>query len=288
MQEVSEADVDSLIRGGPDELELAAHRMSTDLFGLSAIPQVTTEFTVALCSVLLNQGSSDPSGLSSAWGMAPAAMHGCAQLITVHSLMNALTLQGGPDLCAPLASPYNQELLQASQESPAGSGRAGICQQDLMQAALRSAQSGGYPGSRGTLLGPDTGLSCPEAFLGRHGVALERPWPAQYEPGRHPHLSAFELLRGAVCKVEQTSSEADGQAAQATQAQHYLELAQDCHEAFRLPNRQQQPGVEPCGSLKAPQAIQRPDNLQTAHAEDRHAAELRSPSKPPSAKVSDF
>ena len=66
MQEVSEADVDSLIRGGPDELELAAHRMSTDLFGLSAIPQVLSRLTVALCSVLTNQEPSDPAGLSSA------------------------------------------------------------------------------------------------------------------------------------------------------------------------------------------------------------------------------
>ena len=201
--------------------------------------------------------------------------------------MNIWTLQGGPDLCAPLASPYKQELLQASQEGPAGSGLAGISQQNLMQAALRSAQSGSYPGSRGTLLGPETGISCPEAFVGRHGVALERPWPAPYEPGRDPHLSAFELLRGALCKVEQTnSSEAYGQAAQAAQAQHHLEPAQDCHEAFRVPQHQQQPGFELCsGSQKTPQAMQRPGNLQTAHAEARHVTELRSPSKPPSAKV---
>ena len=135
------------------------------------------------------------------------------------------------------------------------------------------------------LLGPETGISCPEAFVGRHGVALEMPWPAQYEPGRHPHLSAFELLHGAVCKVEQTSSsEASGQAAQ---AQHHLEPAPDCHGAFRLPQLQQQPGFELCsGSQMAPQAMQRPGTLQSGHAEDRHAAELRSPSKPPNAKVS--
>ena len=66
MQEVSEADVDSLIRGGPDELELAAHRMSTDLFGLSAIPQVTSKLTAALCSVLTTQGPSLSARLSSA------------------------------------------------------------------------------------------------------------------------------------------------------------------------------------------------------------------------------
>ena len=220
--------------------------------------------------------------------MSPAAMHGRAHPTRVHTLMNTLTLQGGPDLCAPLASPYKQELLQASQEGPAGSGLAGISQQNLMQAALRSAQSGGYPGSRGALLGPETGISCPEAFVGRHGVALERPWPPQCEPGRDPHLSAFELLRGALCKVEQTSSsEAHGQAAHAAQAQHHFDLPEDCHDAFRVTQRQQQPGFELCsGSQKAAQAMQRPGTLQTAHAEDRPAAELRSPSKPPSAKVS--
>lgn len=200
--------------------------------------------------------------------------------------MNTFNLQGGPDLCEPLASPYKQELLQAAQDGLSGSALAGVSQQNLMQAA----QSGGYPGSSGALLGPETGISCPEAFVGRHGVALEGPWPAQYEPGREPHLSAFELLRGALCKVEQTSSsEAHGQAAQAAQAQHHLEQAQDCHEAFRLPQRQQQPGFELCsGSQKAPQAMQMRGNLQTAHAEGTHAAELRSPSKPPSAKVKPF
>ena len=66
MQEVSEADVDSLIRGGPDELELAAHRMSTDLFGLSAIPQVQLKVMVPLCCALTKQEPSGPDGLSGA------------------------------------------------------------------------------------------------------------------------------------------------------------------------------------------------------------------------------